>query len=207
VSVAEEKSDIAKALEERAKNRPTQIVDGLAFTGPGSKIVGSIAMRVASKQEENAAVAQSAVYLKDLASQAQGAFDVKDPRLAVDADIVHILHAVCRDPRDPANRFAFTTPREMMRLLTREEVAKLFDIYVRFKVSQSPYVETIEVDVEREVQRLHMSGDVGAAELDLQSRSREWLEQFCARLVFMHAHRLSELEVYRALDGTSEAAG
>ena len=201
----EEKSEIAKALEERAKNRPVQVVDGLAFTGPGDKIVGAIAVRVGVTQELAAAIAQSDLYLKELSASAQGAVDVKDPDLAMAARTVHLLHAVCRNPKDPNNLHAFTTPREMMRLLTRDEVAKLLDIYNRWVTAQSPFTAP-EMDVEREVAHLCLSGSVEFAELELQSRDRQWLERFVARMAFVYADRLKELEMLRLMQSANDAA-
>ena len=197
----EEKSEIQKALEERAKNRPVQVVEGLAFTGPGHKVIGSIALRVATKQEENAAIAQAEVYLKGLASQADGAVDVKDPDLANAARTVYILHAVCRDPKSPNTAFAFTSGKEMMRLLTCDEVGKLLDLYNRFRAAQSPFDRALTVeDVEAEAARLAAVGTTEVADMLVQSKDRIWLEQFAVRLSMLFANRQQELAIYRAMD-------
>jgi hypothetical protein len=200
----DEKSEIALALEERSKNRPTILIDGLAFTGPGSKIVGAIAMRVATKQEENAAIAQAEVYVRDLGKS--GSVDLKDPELVRDARTVYILHAVCRDPKRPNSAAAFTSPREMMALMTRDEIAKLLNHYNRFAESVSPFDFDLSPEKVDEVsaQLAQLSG-TDLADALVQSKDRVWLEQYAIRVSMQLADARQEVAMTRAMSELNDA--
>jgi hypothetical protein len=195
----EEKSELAAALEERAKNRKTQLVDGLAFTGPGDKVVGALAMRVATKQEENLAILRAEVYVRDLGKGS--AIELKDPSLIEAARTVFILAEVCRHPKHPQSASVFGTGKWMMENLTCDEIGKLLDIYNRHRVAASPFDQaemTPEV-VEETAAQLGQYATTDLADAIVQNKDRIWLEQFCIRLAMMHANRNEELATYRAM--------
>ena len=194
----EEKSEIALALEERAKNRPTCLVDGLAFTGPGSSIVGAVAMRVATKQEENAAIAQAEVYVQNLGKS--GGVELRDPELVRDARTVYILHAVCRDPKRPQSGSAFISGAWMMAHLTRDEIAKLLSHYNRFAESVSPFDFDLSPEkVDEAASQLAQFAGSDLADAVVQNKDRVWLEQFAIRVSMMLADSRQEAAMLRLM--------
>jgi len=202
----EEKSEIALALEDRAKNRPTTLVDGLAFTGPGSSIVGAVAMRVATKQEENAAIAQAEVYVRDLGKT--GNVELKDPALIENARTVFILHAVCRDPKRPNSAPAFMTPRFMMEHLTRDEIAMLLNHYNRMAEAASPFDFDLSPEkVDEAASQLAQLSGSDLADAIVQTKDRIWLEQFAIRVSMMLASTRQELGMVQLMAEANSDAG
>lgn len=195
----EEKSELAAALEARAKNRPTQVVDGLAFTGPGDKVVGSLAMRVATKQEEHLAILRAEVYVRDLGKS--GGIELKDPALIEAARTVFILAEVCRHPKHPNSLSVFGTGKWMMEHLTCDEVGKLLDIYNRHRVAASPFdnAQMTPEAVEETAAQLAQYATTDLADAIVQSKDRIWLEQYAIHVSMMLCNRNEELATYRAM--------
>jgi hypothetical protein len=203
MTVSEEKSELAIALEKRAQNRPTQLVEGMAFTGPGSTVIGSLLLRVATKQEENTAIMRAEVYCRDLAKKG-GLESLKDPSIIEAARTVFILFEVCRDPKH--NKSAFGSPSQMMETLTCDEIGKLLDLYNRWRAAQSPFDADLTPEhVEEVAAQLAAASGTDLADMLVQSKDRIWLEQTVIRLSMLLANRNEELSVYRsmeAIDGT-----
>lgn len=193
----EEKSELTIALEKRAQDRKTQLVDGLAFTGPGSTVVGSLLLRVATKQEENTAILRADCYVRDLGKSGQ--LELKDPSIIEAARTVYILHEACRDPK--ANKAAFPTGKWMMEHLTCDEIGKLLDLYNRWRASQSPFDADLTPEhVEEIAAQLAAASGTDIADMLVQSKDRIWLEQTVIRLSMLLANRNEELGVYRAME-------
>lgn len=194
----EEKSEIALALEERAKNRPTHLVDGLAFTGPGSTLVGAVAMRVATKHEENVAIAQAEVYRRDLGKS--GNVEIKDPALLESANTVYILHSVCRDQKRPNSAPAFPTGKWMMEHLSRDEIAKLLNHYNRIAEAASPFDFDLSPDkVDEAAAQLAQFSGTELADAVVQTKDRIWLEQFAIRVSMMLANARQDVAMLTAM--------
>lgn len=199
----EEKSEIALALEERAKNRPTFLVDGLSFLGPGDKPVGAVAMRVLTKQEENVALARAEAYVRDLAKS--GGVELKDPSILESASTVYALAEACRNPKHPGGMPAFSTGKWMMEHMTRDEIACLLNHYNRYAAAQSPLETNLSVDaVESEAARVASLAETDLADAVVQTKDRVWLEQAFVRLSMLWADARGQLALYHAMSGGAD---
>lgn len=199
----EEKSEIALALEERAKNRPTFLVDGLAFLGAGSKPVGAVALRVLTKQEENLAILRAEAYVRDLAKS--GGVELKDPSLLDSASTVYAMAEACRDPKR-THMPAFLTGKWMMENMTRDEIACLLNHYNRYAATQSPLQTDLSIDaVETEANRVAQLAETDLADAVVQTKDRVWLEQAFIRLSMLWVDSRSQLALYHAMSGANDA--
>jgi hypothetical protein len=172
-----EESDLVKALKARLKNRPFKVVQSQEFIGAGDKTFGSVAVRVATKGEENSALLQAQDYMSKLTPDKKA--ELKDPDIVEDVKTVHILHAVIRDARDPHNFPAFPSPAFMMQTMTRDEVGALLNISVDYQSSQSPLAVKIDDDAVEVLARglAEFWRNPQATQSLFADKSRAWLEE------------------------------
>ncbi len=126
----EEKSELVAALEERLANRRTFEFDAANFIGPGGTPIGKIKIRVVTKGESDKAVLAARKYVEEAARTegVDGKEALADRDLLVDAKTAHVLHAACRDAKDPKYP-AFLGPKWMMDHVSTDEISVLLNHY------------------------------------------------------------------------------
>lgn len=87
---------------------------------------GKIAVRVATKAEQDRAVVGAHDYAKRLAGDNKDA--AHDPDILADAKSAFIAHVTCRDAKQPDKLPAFLSPTWMMENLSSEQIATLVDM-------------------------------------------------------------------------------
>lgn len=184
--MTESKTELQRAFEGR--ERKLSILSGHEFTGPGEKIVCEIAVRVPTKGEENRARAGAKAQLKKLKVEDEDSGLGEE--LKVDAATVHILHASCRDPKNPKFVHAFPSPSWMEEHLTNDELHVLLNHVNDHTAKCSPIQTALEDEtVEAYITNLAAMADSDIADVMLARLPREWLIQY-AILVSEKLHKL-----------------
>lgn len=128
---AEYKSPLVQAIE--ARPRKTHLFRVNEFLGLPGPDVQHVAIRVATKEEENSAVVSAHEYVKEVASNS----DAKsDPDLLTDAKTCHILHWVCREAGMDAP--AFLGRDWMVKHFTTDHIACLLNLYNEVRKAEGP---------------------------------------------------------------------
>ena len=128
---AEYKSPLVQAIE--ARERKTHLFRVNEFLGLPGPEVQHVAIRVATKEEENSAVVSAHEYVKQVASNS----DAKsDPDLLTDAKTCHILHWVCREAGMDAP--AFLGRDWMVKHFTTDHIACLLNLYNEVRKAEGP---------------------------------------------------------------------
>ena len=166
------KSKLALAIEGRERKLYPFDVQG--FFGLGDKAINKIAIRVATKKEEDAAVAAAhahAAKCSDLESAR------RDPDLLNDSKVCEILFAVCRDADDPKYP-AFPWGAWMRENLTTDQLAALLNLYHEARKAQGPIQWDLSYEtVEALADVCALTAESDVPESVLADRPREWLSQ------------------------------
>jgi len=128
---AEYKSPLVQAIE--ARERKTHLFRVNEFLGLPGPEVQHVAIRVATKEEENSAVVSAHEYVKEVASNSEAK---SDPDLLTDAKNCHILHWVCREAGMDAP--AFLGRDWMVKHFTTDHIACLLNLYNEVRKAEGP---------------------------------------------------------------------
>lgn len=184
-------SKFAEALIQ--KGRTPHVFEAGTHFGLGDLPAGRIAVRVATKAEQDRAIAGAHDYAKQVADKT-GAD--RDPDLLEDAKSAFIAFEVCRDP-DDAKQPLFLSPRDMLERLSSEQIAILVNLAneVRWKEAGRPEITSDAVMALSEACAKHAGDDI--PEAILARFNREFLTHAfviqSAELALVKA-RLAELE-------------
>jgi hypothetical protein len=176
------KSALALALE--ARERKCHEFEAANFLGAGAKPIGKVAIRIATKAEQDRAVLAAHAYVEKLAKGAQ-----VDPRLVADdrdiltdAKTCHILHEVCRDSTDPKYP-AFPGPVWMIEHLSTDEIAVLLNHYTEVLRTSGAIESDFSPDrVSAIACLLAEHADTDGPNLYLLRYTREQLTELCVLL-------------------------
>lgn len=152
----EYKSDFAREIEERSKNRPVSIFDVSGFFGAGDKPLPKIGIRTPTKREQDCAREEAKKYVAGLAHDPSEAKSDRD--FLQDALAASVAHALCREvkPVDEANPdgewkptglAVFPSPDWVCRYMEPERIAVLINLANEHRNRYAP--SPIEIGAER----------------------------------------------------------
>lgn len=131
------RSPLIQAIEKRErKAHHFRVNDFLGLPGPQ---IHHIAIRVATKEEEDAAVISAHEYVKNAAGQSDARTDAD---LLLDAKACHILHWVCREVDIDAP--AFLGRDWMAKHFTTDHIACLLNLYREVRKKEGPQPKELD---------------------------------------------------------------
>jgi hypothetical protein len=192
--VAEETSELFEAI----KARPRKV-----YRFPANDLVGlsgdkihEVAVRVATKREQDLAVAGAHAYVAKLAEKNPRVAD--DPDVLLDAKSCYILATVLRDPARPDKMPLFPTGETIAERLSTEQIAALVSVANQVRRQEAPDPDELNDETLETVLSI-CSAAVGTElpEAVLARFSRVKLEQLTIRMAV-------ELEAARKALAASE---
>lgn len=135
---------------------------------------GKIAVRVATKAEQDRAVVGAHDYAKRLAGDNKDA--AHDPDILADAKSAFIAHVTCRDAKQPDKLPAFLSPTWMMENLSSEQIAVLVNLANEVRIHQPAVARDIAdstVEAIADLCEEHAGDDI--PEAVLANMDREYL--------------------------------
>lgn len=187
--MSEEQSELLTAIQER--KRPVHEFEVNGLVGLSKEPIRKVAIRVATKREQDLAIAGAHAYVAKLAEKTPSV--ASDPDVLLDAKACYILATVLRDPgteSDP-NRSdkmpIFPTGEVIADKLSTEQIAALIALANQVRRIESPAAEEIGEDLVQAVVQLCSSlSDTDLPEAALARFTRVQLEQLiillCMRL-------------------------
>ena len=176
--MTEKKDDLspfAALLVSKARKCHTFDVSG--FFGMSDEPLAKVAIRVATKREQDMAVVEAWEYSKSLAGKdLQEAWSDRD--ILEDAKTACLLAKVLRDPVRPDEMPLFFTGRWMIEKMTVDQLSVLLNLYNTVKNRESPSPAQLDDDsIEKIAAACNLAAGTELPEQALAGLNREFLTQ------------------------------